>query len=119
MPMHFLSMSLFFLTGLSNVTIEPNNSAYQTLGSGKSFVFTCGVEGPDGIVQNPHITLAIPGGDDKKLAKVTNTTTNTNITFTYPITNYTDDQTVFVCQFTNNSRVWSSPNLTLTVFCEY
>lgn len=107
----------FYFAGLKNIscTIEPNNSAHQILDVGNNFTFTCAVKGPNGPIMNPAITLVIPG-DDGKLGKVTNQTTNTSITFTYSITNYTDDQTVFFCQYSNSGDVWPSPNLTLTVF---
>ena len=107
------------MTGLDNVTIQPKNSPYQTLGTGNNFTFTCTVNEPNGTATKPNITLTIPGNDSReKLAKVTNETTRAGVEFTYNITEYTDDQTVFICWYTYQNHTWSSPNLTLTVFCE-
>ena len=107
------------LTGKYNVNIVPTNSPYEILDKGgRNFTFLCSVTGPKGNITNPNITLLIPGSD-KKLANVNSTRpTNASVLFTYNITSYTDDQTVFVCQYNSSNQTWLSSNLTLTVFCE-
>ena len=95
-----------------NVTIKPygSSSTQRALGSSKNFTFICSSSASDAAFE-----LHILGpGNETKLAKVSQNETALGTIFTYNITNYTDDQTTFRCQFES----WMSPNLTLTVFCE-